>query len=175
MAGRGEKERFATLDHIRGLSILGILIVNALGFAQPFDVYVFPTHSPVPLTAADNMAWWAVETFAREKFITLFSMLFGVSLFLVGETHPPREPLWRTPLFRRLGWLVVFGLVHGAVIWLGDVLLLYAVTGFIFWRLRHHNAAWLLVTGFALYVFNFTIFPLFDYLSHPVPQAEPPP
>ena len=154
-AGQQNGERFASLDYIRGLSILGILAVNALAFAQPFSVYMEATATPVPLTHADNLAWWAVQTFAREKFITLFSMLFGVSLFLVGETNPPRAVPHETPLFRRLAWLLVFGVVHGAVIWMGDVLLLYAVTGFAFWQWRTRSAGWLLGTGVALYLVNF--------------------
>lgn len=137
-------QRFSSLDYIRGLSVLGILIVNALDFAQPMDVYVNPAASPVPLTAADSLAFFFVETFAHHKFVTLFSLLFGASVFLVGESD-------RQILTRRLVWLAIFGLIHGAMIWHGDILLLYAVTGLIFMWWRDWPARKLLITGALLY------------------------
>lgn len=162
--GGREGDRFAALDHIRGLAILGILIVNAIAFAQPFDVYVDPNRSPVPMSAADGWAWWAIETFAREKFITLFSLLFGVSVFLVGETG-------EKPLQRRLIWLILFGLIHGAVIWHGDILFLYAVTGLVFMQWRHRPAAWLIGIGVLLYVITAAAFVGIDVLSQYMPTG----
>ncbi|MDI7776050.1 DUF418 domain-containing protein [Asticcacaulis sp. EMRT-3] len=145
------KARIAALDHIRGLSILGILLVNAIAFAQPFEVYSLPGLSPLPLTQADRFVWWLSETFFENKFITAFTLLFGVSMFLVGRDHPPGRPVYDTPLFRRLGWLAVFGLIHGALIWHGDILLAYAVTGAFFWRWRAASPKILL--GFGLFLF----------------------
>ena len=115
--------RIRSLDYLRGLSILGILLVNAITFAQPFDVYVLPRLSPVPLSHDDLIVWWLTETFFKEKFITCFTLLFGISLYLVGRDRNPVLPAYQTPLFRRLSWLVVFGLIHGALIWHGDILL----------------------------------------------------
>ena len=138
-------DRIKPLDHIRGLSILGILLVNAIAFAQPFQVYSDPTRSPLPLSHADLATWWVIETFFKMKFITSFNMLFGISMFLVGRDQAPGVA--GTPLFRRLAWMVVFGLVHGALIWHGDILLAYAVTGFFFWRWRVASARVLLIWG----------------------------
>lgn len=122
-------ERHMSLDVLRGLGVMGILAVNAVAFAMPMEVYMTPNLSPFPLTGAEGEAWWAVQTFFHFKFVTLFSMLFGVSILLVGgeRSDKPRGALLR----RRLGWLLVFGLIHGLLIWFGDILLLYAVTGFV--------------------------------------------
>ena len=144
--------RVAALDHLRGLSILGILLVNAIAFAQPFDVYSLPNLSPLPLTAADRLVWWIGDTFFENKFVTAFTLLFGISMFLVGRDDRPNRPLWEQPLFRRLGWLAVFGLIHGALIWHGDILLAYAVTGAFFWRWRGAEAKLLLGFGLLLFV-----------------------
>ncbi len=144
--------RIRTLDHVRGLSILAILLVNSIAFAQPFAVYSQPELSPLPLSHADLIVWWITETFFKEKFITCFTLLFGVSLYLVGRDCNPADPVYRTPLFRRLSWLVVFGLIHGALIWHGDILLAYAVTGFVFWRWQDASARKLLVWGLSLFV-----------------------
>ena len=122
-------DRHMSLDVLRGLGVMGILAVNAVAFALPMNVYMTPNLSPVPLTGAEAEAWWAVQTFFHYKFVTLFSMLFGVSILLVGgeRSDKPRGALLR----RRLGWLALFGLIHGLLIWFGDILLLYAVTGLI--------------------------------------------
>lgn len=144
--------RIRTLDHVRGLSILAILLVNAIAFAQPFAVYSQPELSPLPLSHADLTVWWITETFFKEKFITCFTLLFGVSVYLVGRDRNPADPAYRTPLFRRLAWLVVFGLIHGALIWHGDILLAYALTGFVFWRWRDAPAPRLLAWGIALFL-----------------------
>jgi len=144
--------RIRTLDHVRGLSILGILLVNAIAFAQPFAVYSQPNVSPLPLTQDDLTVWWLIETFFKEKFITCFTLLFGVSVYLVGRDRNPSDPAYRTPLFRRLSWLVAFGLIHGALIWHGDILLSYAITGFVFWRWQGALARKLLVWGLGLFL-----------------------
>jgi len=135
-------DRVPALDHLRGLSILGILMVNAIGFAQPVEVYDHPTL--ISLTSADWTVWTVIEVFFHDKFITAFTLLFGVSTFLVGAA--PKV------LQRRLSWLVLFGVVHGALIWCGDILLLYAVCGLIFARWRHMPWRRLLSLGLVVFV-----------------------
>lgn len=121
-------ERHMSLDVLRGLGVMGILAVNAVAFALPMEVYMAPHLSPFPLTGAEAEAWWVVQTFFHFKFVTLFSILFGVSILLVGGE---RSDLARGALLRRrLAWLLLFGLAHGLLIWFGDILLLYAVAGF---------------------------------------------
>ena len=121
-------DRHMSLDVLRGLGVMGILAVNAVAFALPMDVYMTPSLSPFSMAGTEGDAWWVVQTFFHYKFVTLFSMLFGVSLLLVGgeRSDKPRGALLR----RRLSWLLLFGLIHGLLIWYGDILMLYAVTGF---------------------------------------------
>jgi uncharacterized protein len=135
-------QRVAALDYLRGLSILGILMVNAIGFAQPVEVYGHPTL--IPLTPADWSVWTVIEVFFHDKFITAFTLLFGVSTFLVGSDFKV--------LRQRLLWLTLFGVVHGALIWCGDILLLYAVCGLIFARWRRLKWRRLLSLGLIVFV-----------------------
>jgi uncharacterized protein len=109
-------------------------MVNAQAFALPAEVMGNPELSPLPFEPADQAVWWTMRTFFEGKFINMFSMLFGVSLFLVGgeRDDPVREPV----LIRRLTWLVVFGVLHGALIWWGDILFHYAVVGFVMFLFR---------------------------------------
>lgn len=121
------KDRVRSLDAMRGLAVLGILAVNVVAFAFPFGVYMDAELAPQAPGAVGTYWVWVSDTFFHSKFITLFTMLFGASVFMVGgeRKDPVRGPLIR----RRLLWLIGIALIHGLLIWWGDVLLLYAVTG----------------------------------------------
>lgn len=143
---RPPQPRIPQLDVLRGLAILGILMVNAPVFAMPAEVFFMgPELSPLPFDPADQRVWWTMRTLFEQKFINLFSLLFGASLFLVGgeRDDPVREPV----LVRRLLWLAVFGAVHGALIWFGDILLHYAMVGFLVFLFRSWPARKLVVVG----------------------------
>lgn len=141
----GPDGRIASLDAARGLAVLGILAVNAISFAMPAAVYPAPHLSPFPLEGASALGWAAMHVGFERKFVALFSLLFGVSLYLVGgeRRDPAREPVLR----RRLGWLALFGLIHGAAFWYGDILLLYALCGFVAMNARSWSGRRLLIVG----------------------------
>lgn len=143
-----DAERIASLDVLRGLGVLGILAVNAAAFALPLAAYSDP--ALLPLERPSQIAWALVHVFFERKFVTLFSLLFGASILLVGGEggDPERERV----LNRRLGWLAFFGVVHGAAIWFGDILLLYAVAGVLAARSRSWSAPRLFLAGALLYL-----------------------
>jgi uncharacterized protein len=138
------KDRIFQLDMLRGWAILGILAVNAMAFAWPIAAET-ATGDVFGHTGADAWGAWVTEVFFTDKFRTLFTMLFGVSIFLVGgeRSDEGRGKLLRT----RLLWLGVFGLIHGAAFWYGDILLHYAYCGFIVMLMRSWSAKRLLWTG----------------------------
>jgi len=168
-----EAPRLASLDYIRGLAILGILAVNAAAFAVPMPATGNPALWPFPLSMVDLWLWWAIHTFLEAKLYTLFSMLFGISLYLVGQKADPHTPFVRHPLTRRLGWLVLFGLIHGALIWWGDILLLYALTGFVFWRWRSLSGPKLLVWGVIFWLIGSALMSLALFSLQPFYAAHP--
>lgn len=146
-------ERIIHLDVLRGLAVLGILLVNAPAFAMPFQVSENPTFSPLPFEGASQSAWWVMATFFHQKFVTLFSMLFGVSIFLVGgerHTDDERDRVVR----RRLLFLILFGVLHGALIWFGDILTLYGLVGLVMLLCRSWRSRKLLLVGAALIAFT---------------------
>lgn len=151
------KDRIFNLDVLRGWAILGILAVNAMAFAWPLAVDADPTLArPWPESHANILGTWFVDVFFQDKFRSLFSMLFGASIFLIGgeRRDEARSPLLR----RRLFWLLGIGLIHGAVFWYGDILLHYAYCGFILLLMRSWSARRLILIGgglnlvFALFV-----------------------
>jgi len=144
-----QADRIASLDVLRGLGILGILAVNAPFFAAPFALQLNPL-ALGPLDDPSLGVWAVVHTFFERKFVTLFSMLFGVSMILVGgeKRDPDKSPI----LYRRLGWLAVFGALHGAFVWYGDILFNYAIAGFIAAQFRSWKPGRLFVVGGLLYL-----------------------
>ncbi len=146
------RERIATLDLIRGLAVLGILAVNAEGFAATFSAYGSPGLWPFPNVGASAAAKWIIDAFFHQKFISLFSMLFGASIFLVGGERDERGAEERgRRLRRRLFWLFVFALFHGLALWWGDVLLLYAWSGVFVMLARSWSVRRLAIVGGLLF------------------------
>jgi uncharacterized protein len=142
------KARIGSLDALRGVAVLGILAVNAASFALPFMVYDSPALSPFPVVADNAVARWAVEVFFQQKFIALFSILFGASIYLVGGERDDTEG--SRLLRRRLFWLAVIALIHGLAFWYGDVLLLYAWAGLFVSLMRSLPARLLIGLGLGL-------------------------
>ena len=111
--------RVASIDVLRGVALVGILVMNIQTFALPHAAYMNPS-AWGSLAGVEGVVWSLSRLLFDFKFITLFSTLFGASLVLAGEASKPK---------RRLLWLIIFGCVHGYLIWFGDVLFAYGVTG----------------------------------------------
>lgn len=141
-------ERLFSLDVVRGFAVLGILAVNAMTFAHPYVVSMNPTLQAGGLEGDGMAAWQAMHVFFLDKMRTLFSMLFGASIFLIGGERSDRAR--GRLLRRRLFWLAVFGLIHGLAFWYGDILLLYAWTGVFVMLVRSWSARRLLIAGVLL-------------------------
>ncbi|SNY49722.1 uncharacterized protein SAMN06297280_1515 [Arsukibacterium tuosuense] len=125
-------QRLIQLDIIRGLAILGILLVNIFAFASPPDY----SHSLIwqPGISSVDVALFNLQTLVFSgRFLTLFNLLFGVSLLLIVQKYGEAY------LNRRLTWLAVFGLIHISFIWFGDILLWYALTGLLVLKQGYHK------------------------------------
>ncbi|MGX7896642.1 DUF418 domain-containing protein [Tsuneonella sp. HG222] len=121
-------ERIVTLDLIRGVAVLGILFANITAFGQSTTAYYWPPAIEGGATAADKAIWLFQLIFVDHKFRGLFSLLFGAGVYLFMERAWARGR-GRGLQLRRLAWLFAFGVVHYFLIWTGDILAAYAVTG----------------------------------------------
>ncbi|MFT4025895.1 MAG: DUF418 domain-containing protein [Novosphingobium sp.] len=146
-------DRIAALDLIRGVAVLGILAVNIAGFAGPLIATTTP-NLPHPGTGADELAFAASFLVFEGKMRALFTILFGASMVLFMERAEAAgrdaEPLQ----LRRLGWLALFGYLHFALIWWGDILFTYALCGAVAvfcWRAPSKPLVALALVIFALY------------------------
>ncbi|MBI4907318.1 MAG: DUF418 domain-containing protein [Acidobacteria bacterium] len=118
-------DRLARLDIIRGLALFGVLIVNIeAAFRIPLLEHIVGLEQ-ASATVADQVVDLVVARGLEFKALTIFSFLFGVGVAIQAERTT--QPF--SFLARRLGWLYVFGLLHLLLIWNGDILALYAVSG----------------------------------------------
>jgi uncharacterized protein len=124
------QERLIALDFVRGVAVLGILLLNIVGFSWPEIVYVSPRAPTGPTGLTEDWTYLASFVLADGKFRGLFSLLFGASLLLFVERADAAGHDGAALQARRLGWLAVFGLVHFFLLWWGDILFLYAMCGF---------------------------------------------
>ncbi|MGL5472618.1 MAG: DUF418 domain-containing protein [Shewanella sp.] len=119
--------RNANLDAIRGLAVLGIFFMNI--YFMGISFYGYAPHQ-IPLLW-DQILQTFSNFFIEGRFISLFSMLFGVGLYIQYQKFTAKG-LAAYPLLRsRLKWLIIFGLIHGIFIWSGDILLTYGISGFL--------------------------------------------
>lgn len=129
------EQRIGSLDFLRGLAVLGILIINIESFAypEPWSPYKFGYQQPL-----DHQVRFWVYFLAQGKFFSMFTMLFGVSfcLFLERLSRHPSSFNAIDRYARRLLILFLIGLVHAYLIWDGDVLYHYAVCGLLLLPLK---------------------------------------
>ena len=105
------KERIQSLDILRGIAILGILIMNIQSFAMPSSAYLNPA-SFGDLEGINYWVWVISHVFADQKFMTIFSILFGAGIVLVTQKAEQREGKSAKLHYKRTFWLLVIGLLH---------------------------------------------------------------
>lgn len=127
--------RIATLDIVRGIAVMGILAMNIVGFALPFQAYMNPV-ALGPVGDADFVSWVVSFVLVDGKMRGLFSFLFGASMLLVIEQAEAKDEPADIVHYRRMVWLLFFGLVHLYLIWFGDILVGYALIGMIAFLFR---------------------------------------
>ena len=79
--------------------------------------------------------------------MTIFSMLFGAGLVLMDQRAATRGASIRGVYYRRVLWLLVIGLVHSYLIWIGDILVLYAECGLFLYLFRNKTPRTLIILG----------------------------
>ncbi|MGK1313942.1 DUF418 domain-containing protein YeiB [Klebsiella pneumoniae] len=152
-------ERNVTLDFVRGVAILGILLLNISAFGLPKAAYLNPAWSG-SASLSDTWTWALLDLLAQVKFLTLFALLFGAGLQLLL----PRGKRW---IQSRLTLLALLGFIHGLFFWDGDILLAYALVGLVSWRMvrEAHHVKSLFNTGVVLYLTGIAVLVLLGLIS----------
>jgi uncharacterized protein len=123
-AGRDER-----IDALRGLALLGILLVNIQSFA-------WGGTNPAGYLrdgagTADRLLFWFTVTFVNLKFMPLFAMLFGAGFGLLLGKLQALTSAPRAVFRRRMAFLFAFGVLHGVFLYYGDITHMYALAGLV--------------------------------------------
>lgn len=142
-------ERIRLIDGLRGFALLGVLLINLGHFTLFWGV---PADQKAALATAgwDQVTQFLLEIFVRGKFYSLFSLLFGLGFAIQMLRAEERGGDFLSSFRRRLVVLMAIGLVHLTFIWDGDILVLYALLGFLLVPFRRARDRTLLVTAGAL-------------------------
>jgi uncharacterized protein len=155
-----QTERIRAIDILRGFALLGILPMNIISFAHVPQAYDTPIVAG-GFAGSDFIVWLISHVFFDGKMVTLFSVLFGAGLFLQvdrAEQRRGRVGAARGLYFRRVGWLLLFGLLHAYLFWYGDILTYYALMGMIVYWLRRFSAPTLFLTGLVMILLGSLLF-----------------
>ncbi len=158
-------DRIAALDIIRGVSLLGILLMNIVGFGLN-KAYMDPTNSG-GATGWNLNAWWTTSMFFEGTMRGMFSMLFGAGIFLFNNrsVEPGKGSAVTDLFFRRLLWLLLFGIIHCyLLLWDGEILYTYAIVGMFAFSFRHLQPK-KLITGVTVFLICATLMSVNDYVQ----------
>lgn len=169
-----QTERIQIVDILRGFALFGILLVNMIIFAHPMQVVLFPVEPTAPWY--DRAAEWFIHFAGEGKFYALFSLLFGLGLTLQMERIEGRGGRF-VPLYaRRLLVLLGIGIVHAFLIWVGDILIMYALLGFLLLLFRKAKPGtlliWVIILILLPVLFNLGLTALVEW-GRSVPEAAP--
>jgi uncharacterized protein len=150
-----QSERIKTIDILRGVALLGILLMNIPGFAMPDRFTDAFRNDPENINYRFH---FFITVLFEGKMRALFSMVFGAGV-LIFTTRKEQAGAGKWAVtglyYRRMGWLILFGLIHAHVLlWLGDILYIYGVCALILFWFRKLNPAWLLGIALALGSFD---------------------
>jgi uncharacterized protein len=172
------KQRYSSLDTLRGFALLGILVPNIWFFAWPVAAATNPpsvmSDNPVNILAQD-----ITSVVFLGKFMFNFALLFGAGVVMYGRKYDTADENgnYHAPLtkgselwFVRCSFLLVFGMIHAYLFWYGDILTAYAVSGLtLVWWVRRINPKLQLVGGLALFSLGALImasFNIWTYFSY---------
>ncbi|MBI3373061.1 MAG: DUF418 domain-containing protein [Betaproteobacteria bacterium] len=165
-SGVPPEARLASIDILRGVALFGVMAVNLV---TEFRVSIFQQFLPVepPLLMSDRIVEAFVSFALESKAFALFSMLFGVGLAIQFDrlSGSGRALYW---LARRLAVLLLLGLVHLLLLWNGDILVQYALAGFLVLAFLC-APTWVLAVGFASLLALYVAMPL---LHLPIPWLD---
>ncbi len=148
--------RHLTLDAMRGLAVMGILLMNIVMFAMPSQAYINPLAWGGTDTA-DLGIWFVNLLLVDGKMRGLFTLLFGASTLLVIDRAEAKAESSIKVHYSRMAWLLLFGIAHSYLIWSGDILILYAVCGLVIYAFHDMSADKLRTGAILSIVINFVV------------------
>jgi uncharacterized protein len=160
------EERIHAIDVLRGWAMFGVLWSNLNGDYSPAN----------PVTSLDRALAWAQEWLIQDRFYTLLILLFGIGFGIQLTRALSQSTDIRTTYYRRSAALLAIGIVHGTLIWEGDILTIYALVAFALVMFRTATTRQVLIAALLFWFLGRTVvidvrtlagqhFPLFERLN----------
>ncbi len=130
--------RIDSLDIMRGIAVFGILLMNISAFGLIWQAYGNP-YAAGGSTGLNLKLFEVMNVGFEGTMRGIFSMLFGAGIVLMTERMEKAGAGLTTAEihFRRMGWLMVFGVIHWTLLlWTGEILFAYSICGFLLFTFR---------------------------------------
>ena len=118
--------RLEFVDSLRGFALFGVFWANLQIFSG-IEYLTDAQRAPLLRGRLDSVAYFFERFFIENKFMGLFSLLFGISFWLFLSRVSGRSASATALFYRRIFWLFVIGAIHGWLLWCFDILRFYAL------------------------------------------------
>ena len=164
-------KRIESIEVLRGFALLGILIMNISSFAMPSMAYFSPVEYDInPL---NHIIYSITHIIADQKFMAIFSMLFGASTILFINSVKKREKNPLLLFYSRNFWLLILGWIHSTYLWYGDILFIYALCAFLLFFFKNITPKKQFILGCLIYLIpTFSNYAGYEYVIDDLDQAE---
>ncbi len=164
-------KRIRHFDVLRGLAILGILLMNIQLYSMTAAAYTNPNALGTPQWH-DYLVWLFNHLVADHKFLTILTILFGVGVAMIGQ-----RTNWDNEVFvpvhrRRMVLLMVIGGLHTTLLWQGDILFAYGLCGLLLIYFRNLSTGVLIATAAALFAVPTLISLILSFAVEQLPSGE---
>ena len=164
------KNRIHTLDLLRGFAVLGILMMNITSFSQISIAYMNPTIGGG--LEGYNQYFHAFNyIFADTRFMSIFSILFGAGVVLFSQRIEAKGKRVNILHYKRMFWLLIFGLIHAYFIWAGDILVTYAICGILVFFFRKKSIQKLFILAVIMFIIPISL-NFMTYYGMPAVELE---
>ncbi|WP_253256632.1 DUF418 domain-containing protein [Stenotrophomonas sp. VV52] len=143
-------DRIEVIDILRGVALLGILLMNMEALSGPLDL-AFTGIDP-HWTGLDYGVDAVVYVLVQGKFFTLFSLLFGAGFAIMAQRAEAARRDFTPFYLRRSAGLLLIGLCHALLVWSGDILVIYALVSLPLLATREAPQRWLPAMGVLTYL-----------------------
>lgn len=173
------KERIYSLDALRGFSLLGIVMMNIVGFSHD----TFHLNEYFMFEDFFNRGLFSLNVlFIHNSFYPIFALLFGYGLAMMKESADRRGASFIPLIYRRLIALLIFGILHGMFLFSGDILNSYAIVAMIGVWFLFIDRFFSLLGAAVFFIYYFFVYllpvfikgiqnPSFDYIGHNIPAS----
>lgn len=141
-------------DLARAFALIGIALVNVAVFSHPM---MGGYSAEGALSGADKWSYFLVNAFFLMKSYTLFSFMFGVGFAYQMKAAERRGVGFAGRYWRRITGLLVLGLLHVALLFQGDILVIYAILGCLLYVFRNKEPSALIRWAVGLYVIQILV------------------